>query len=130
MDKEKNTFEYSYSAPTEEERKRIASIKRQYEEVVDSGEANFNKLKALDAKVKNTATIVALVLGIGGCLIFGTGLAMVLEWGVLVYGIIVMTAGVVPMAISYPSYNSLLKRGKKKYGKKIIAIADELLKNK
>ena len=128
MEKEKNTFEYSYFAPTEEEKRRIASIKRQYEEATDSSEGKINKLKALDSKVKNTATIVALVLGIVGCLIFGTGLALVLEWNELFYGIIVMAIGILPMSLSYPSYSFFIKRGKKKYGKQIIELADELLK--
>lgn len=127
MDKEKNTFEYTYYAPTEEEKKRIESIRRRYDESSDGGDAKFERLKSLDAKIKNVATCLSLTAGIAGCLIFGAGLSMILEFNIFVYGIIVMAIGTIAMAIAYPSYNFLINKGKKKYGKEIVKLADELL---
>lgn len=127
MDKEKGTFEYTYYAPTEEEKKRIESIRRRYDESSDGGDAKFERLKSLDAKIKNAATCLSLTTGVAGCLIFGAGLSMILEFNIFVYGIIVMAIGTIAMATAYPSYNFLIKRGKRKHGKEIVKLADELL---
>ena len=126
MSDNKEIFEYTYSAPTEEEKKQIESIRREY---LGEGKtlSPFEKLKKLNGKVKNTATIVALIFGIVGCLVFGLGLTMVLEWQIWVYGIVLMVVGIIPMAVAYPAYNLTLNRGKKKYGEEILQLSNELL---
>ena len=127
MSDNKEIFEYTYSAPTEEEKKQIESIRREY---LGEGKtlSPFEKLKKLNAKVKDTATIVALIFGIVGCLVFGLGLTMVLEWQIWIWGVVLMTIGTIPMLIAYPAYNLTLSRGKKKYGKEILELTEELLK--
>lgn len=127
MSDNKEIFEYTYSAPTEEEKKQIESIRREY---LGEGKtlSPFEKLKKLNAKVKNTATIVALIFGIVGCLVFGLGLTMVLEWQIWIWGVVLMAVGTIPMLIAYPAYNLTLSRGKKKYGKEILELTEELLK--
>ncbi len=125
---EKNTFEFTYSAPTEREKKQILSIRKQYEETKECGEDAFARIKALDAKVKNTAICVSLILGIVGCLTFGLGLTMILEWNQWTWGIVLMVVGCIPMAFAYPAHHWLFARGKRKYSAEIIRLSDELLK--
>ena len=84
-------------------------------------------LKKLDAKVKNPPVIIGLVLGIIGTLIFGLGLTTVLEWDNLILGIIISAVGVLPMLVAYPAYKITLKKGKKKYGKEIVKLSEEIL---
>ena len=86
MQENQNKFEYTYSAPSEAERREIESIRRQYEEHPRSAESKLERLRKLDAYVKNSATCVALILGVVGLLIFGLGMAMVLEWALPVWG--------------------------------------------
>ena len=121
-----NQFNFRYTAPTEEERKEIDSIRRQYAPQ-EKTETKLERLRRLDALVKNTAVIWSLVFGVIGCLIFGLGLTMVLEWNILLWGIVLMVIGSVPMAIAYPIYNKLLKKGKAKYGDEILRLSEELL---
>ena len=64
-----NQFNFKYVAPTEEERKEIASIRRQYAPQ-EQTETKIERLRRLDAVVKHTAIIWSLCLGIIGCLIF------------------------------------------------------------
>lgn len=123
-----NEFNYTYSAPTEAERKEIASIKKHYE--TPTGESKLERLRRLDAKVKNGANIAALVVGTVGCLIFGAGMAMVLEFNELVWGIILSAAGIAPIAAAYPLYSFVLKKNKKKYGAEILKLSQELLNEK
>lgn len=124
-----NQFNFKYTAPSQEERKEIDSIRRQYLSQKNS-ETKIERLRRLDGFVKNTATIWSLVLGVLGCLIFGVGLTMVLEWNILLWGIVVMVIGSIPMMIAYPIYKRILDRGKEKYGEEILRLSEELLNEK
>ena len=119
-------FNYTYKAPTEEERREIESIKRQYEEP-KTQEGKLERLRKLNNYVNGQATALALVSGILGLLIFGLGLTMVLEWSLLIWGIVVMVVGIPPMVVAYPLYNKILKRNKERYGKEILRLSEELL---
>ncbi len=86
-------------------------------------------MRALDKKVRAPATALALTLGVIGTLVFGAGLALVLEGGLFARGIAVSLAGGVLLALAYPVHAAILKRNKKKYGKEILRLADELAKD-
>jgi len=122
-------FHFKYTAPTEEERKEIDSIRRQYAPR-EKSESKLERLRRLDALVRNTPTVISLCLGVFGCLVFGLGLTMVLEWSILLWGVIVCAVGCIPMALAYPVYKAVLKRGKEKYGNEILALSEELLNEK
>ena len=121
-----NQFNYKYIAPTEEERKEIDSIRRQYAPK-EQKETKLEKLRRLDALVKNTALVWSLVFGVVGTLIFGLGLTMILEWSIWAWGIVLMVVGSVPMAIAYPVYKFLLTIYKNRYGEEILRLSEELL---
>lgn len=119
-------FNFKYSAPTEAERKEIDSIRRQYAPSNQS-ETKIERLRRLDSLVKNSAIIWALCLGIIGTLIFGLGLTMILEWNILLWGILLCTVGSIPMLIAYPVYKWVLDKNKKRYGEEILKLSEELL---
>lgn len=123
--KEQTKFEYTYTAPTDKEKMQIESIRKQY--LLNGELSKFEKLKRLDAKVKNSATCVALIFGVIGCLIFGTGLSFVLEFNMIFWGIVISIVGGICMALAYPFYNASLKKGKKKYGPEILRLSQQLL---
>ena len=60
-------------------------------------------------------------------LIFGLGLSMVLEWGIILWGIIVGLLGIAIIIIAYPVYVIILKNLKCKYSEEIIKLSDDLL---
>ena len=124
-----NQFNYKYTAPTEEERKESASIRRQYVQQ-EHTETKIERLRRLDALVKNAATIWSLCLGIGGCLIFGLGLTMILEWNLIRWGVILCAVGAIPMGIAYPVYKAVLKKYKNRHGEEILRLSEELLNEK
>lgn len=121
-----NQFHFKYTAPTEEERKEIDSIRRQYAPQ-EKTETKMEKLRRLDALVKNTAIIWSLALGIVGTLIFGFGLALILEWDIWLWGIVAMVVGSVPTALAYPVYKAVLQKYKNRYGEEILRLSGELL---
>lgn len=119
-------FVYGYTAPTPEERSEIEDIRRRYAKPEEK-EDKLKRLRSLDNRAKNIPFIVSLSLGIVGALLFGVGLTMVLEWNILVWGIIVMLIGCVPIGFAHPVHVILLNRGKKKYGDEILKLSEELL---
>ncbi len=121
-----NQFNFKYTAPSQEERKEIDSIRRQYlpQEHVES---KMDRLRRLDALVKNTAIVWSLCLGVVGTLVLGLGLTMILEWSIWLWGIVLMVIGSVPMSIAYPVYKLTLNKGKAKYGEEILRLSEELL---
>ncbi|MBO5009124.1 MAG: hypothetical protein J6D20_00265 [Clostridia bacterium] len=125
-----NRFEYKYSVPTERERREIESIKRQYTRQDDITEANkLMHLRRLHNSIANTARLVALIIGIAGTLIFGGGMALVMEFSQLGLGIAVSAIGIIPMALAYPVYKLVFNLKKKKHGDEILRLSDELLGN-
>ena len=124
-----NQFNFRYTAPSQEERKEIDSIRRQYASQ-EKTETKLERLRRLDGLVKNTAVIWSLVLGVLGALIFGLGLTMILEWNIWLWGIVIMVVGSIPVAIAYPVYKGLLKKYKNRYGEEILRLSEALLNEK
>jgi uncharacterized membrane protein len=127
MNNDDNKFSYTYSAPTEEERREIDSIRQRYVKQERNEESKLERLRKLDGKVRNPATIIALVFGIVGLLTFGLGLTSVLEWNLWTEGIVLMIVGFIPVALAYPIHGLILARNRKKYGDEIIKLTEELL---
>lgn len=123
---EHEKFKFTYSAPTKSERNEIEDIRKNYLPK-SQGNKKLQRLKTLDSKVKNTPTILALVVGILGTLIFGLGLTMILEWNISVWGVIVSAVGLVPTILANFVYKSMKDRLTEKYREEILALSEELL---
>ena len=126
---EKKKFEFKYSAPSAEERKEIEYIQSQYKEK-NKSMTKLEYLRKLDGKVKNIPVCVSLVLGVVGLLIFGLGLTMILEWNLVVWGVIIGVISLIPMGFAYFSYEKLSKKLKDKYKDEILDLTNELLNEK
>ena len=120
-------FKYTYSAPTEAERREIERIQRQYKSKTEK-EIKLQRIRRLDAFVQNFSVILALVLGIMGTMIFGLGMSMILVWNITAFGIIVCIVGSVPVIAAYPVYLITLRKNKEKYGEEILRLSEEILK--
>ena len=125
--KTKSDFKFNYSAPSSEERKEIESIRNSYLSQTSSSKGKLETLRKLDNKVKNTPNTIALIVGIVGILIFGLGMTMVLEWKLLLWGIIVGIIGFVTMILAYPIFKFTFKMLKDKYSSQILSLSEELL---
>ena len=123
-------FSYTYSAPTEEERREIEEIRRAYTVAEPRKENKLERLRALHQRAQRPALIAALSLGIAGVLLFGLGMSMTLVWDLFAGGIAVAAAGLAAAIAARPVFEALLKRGKRKYGAEILRLTDELLQEK
>ena len=127
-----NKFVYTYAAPTEEERREIESIKRQYsvcegDASLPATELTISALRAMHRHVERFPKTIAVLLAILGALIFGTGMSLVLVWGNYPIGVPVGVVGMALLGCIVLIYKKLLKKRQKKYGAKIVALCDRLL---
>lgn len=132
-----NKFTYSYTAPTDIERREIENIKGQYPEYEQkpdvSGIARENameRLLRLQRLVVDLPKVIATVLAVVGTLIFGTGFSLILVWKNYYVGVPVGMAGMVLLGFIVYIYKWILSHNKCKYGAEIVALCDRLLNEK
>ena len=119
-----NTFQYTYSA---KEQAKIREIRSKY---LPKEENKIEQIQRLDASVTQKATMYAIIVGVVGTLLFGTGLSCCMtqtgKWFAL--GIPVGIAGLLVLATAYPLYNHVVQKERKRIAPEILRLTDELLK--
>ena len=122
--KQDKTFEYTYSA---REQAKIREIRSRY---APREESKLEQLQRLDATVTQKATVVALILGVLGALILGTGMSCCLVWagGWFIPGIVIGVLGMAMAAAAYPAYCRVLEKERARVAPEILRLTDELLK--
>lgn len=132
--REKETFNYTYSAKEQEE---IKSIRKKYT-TEEQTEDKMTQLRRLDASVTQKATTASLIFGVIGTLILGTGMSIAMtEIGnmlglhdglALLTGILIGIIGIILVCLAYPIYNRIVKRERERIAPEIIRLTDELMK--
>ncbi len=130
--KEKNNFQFTYSAQEQEE---IQKIRQKYSH---KEETDIERLRRLDQSVTQKAQVVSLIFGIIGALILGFGMSLIMsELGAalglfgtsaIVAGVIVGIVGGVLVCLAYPMYQIVTKKERAKVAPEILKITEELLK--
>ena len=127
MTKTNEKFNYTYSAPTEKERKEILDIRKDYLPNNETSE-DIKKLRNLDKIVKKTPVAISISIGTIGCLIFGGGLTLILEKGEIIWGSVLGVIGIAVMAINCKLHEVVSKFFKRKYGEEILSLSNKILK--
>ena len=70
----RDKFNYTYSAKEQEE---IKAIRKKYE-MPKEAEDKITQLRRLDAAVSQKATSVALIFGIVGAIVMGSGMSLIM----------------------------------------------------
>ena len=124
MEHEKNTFEYTYSAPQQAEIKRI---REKYEPKEPS---KLEQLRQLDRKVTQKGAAAALVVGIISALVLGVGMCCCMVWADrwFLHGIFIGIVGLVGVSLAYPLYMRVTKREREKIAPEILRLTNELMK--
>lgn len=119
----KDNFKYTYSAKQQEEIKKIR------EKYIPKEADKMEQLRRLDEGVNRKGTIISLIVGITGTLIFGTGLSCCMMWeNLFIFGIIAGVAGIAVLCAAYPLYNFITKKEREKIAPEILRLTDELMK--
>ena len=132
---QKDTFNYTYSAKEQEE---IKKIRQRYAAPEEKEIDKMEQLRRLDASVTKKGSIAALVIGIIGALIMGTGMSLVMtNLGEIIgslanlampIGIALGVVGMVLVALAYPLYNRITQKERERIAPEIIRLTDELMK--
>lgn len=123
MDNE-STFEYTYSAPEQDEIKKI----RDKYLPPDEKESKMERLRRLDASVTKKGTVVSIIVGILSALVMGTGMSMcmVME-GLMIPGIAVGIVGMVGVGLAYPIYSRITRKERERLAPEILKLTEDLL---
>ena len=130
MSDDNQSFSYSYSAKEQEE---IKKIRERYTSQPESRESKMEQLRALDASVTKKGTTAALIAGILGALIMGSGMSLVMtdlgkDLGIpYPLGIAIGVLGMVGVALAYPIYNHITKKERQRIAPEILRLRDELM---
>lgn len=130
MEKNQETFTYTYSAQQQEE---VQNIRKKY---LPPEEDKMERLRKLHNSATQKAQVWALVLGVVGALIMGTGMSLVMTDigaavglnNALIPGIVIGIIGMIPVALAYPTYNRVLKKERQRIAPEILRLSDELMK--
>lgn len=130
MEKNQETFSYTYSAQQQEE---IKNIRKKY---LPPEEDKMERLRKLHHSATQKAQAWALVLGVIGALIMGSGMSLVMTdiaetVGIsnpMVCGIVIGVVGMVMAIANYPIYKRILGARRNKFAEEIVAISDKIMK--
>ena len=94
--------------------------------------SKVDELKKLDCRAKKPPMVIALIMGIAGCLIFGLGLCLAMQIigktvPFMILGIILGIVGGAVMGVTYPVYSKMLESRKRKFASQILAASQEIL---
>lgn len=125
----KQNFTMTYCA---QQKKEVEEIRKKYL----PQEANkMDQLRKMHAIPTQKAQTASLILGVLGTLILGLGMSLAmtdlgisLGWLAMVAGIVLGVAGMVLVALAYPTYNQVLRKQRAKIAPEILRLSEELLK--
>lgn len=120
---EKQTFEYTYSAPQQDEIKKIR------EKYLPKEMTKMDQLRALDESVTRRGSAVSIVHGVIYSLLLGFGMSCCMVWSGkwFIPGIVIGCVGIAGVLMTYPIYNRLVKKDREKVAPEILRLSDELI---
>lgn len=122
MEKNENVFEYTYSAPQQDELKKIR------EKYLPKEETKRDQLRRLHESTTKKGQTCALTLGIVSALVLGVGMCCTMVWKstLFVPGIFVGCAGILGMSVTYPLFHRITDRERQRLAPEILRLSNEL----
>lgn len=125
------SFEFTYSAPEQEEIRRIRAKYLPKEE----RETKLEKLRQLDQSVTKKATAWSIAVGTLSTLILGIGMSCCLVWTDVIWngvpliflGIPVGLVGLAGVGCAFPLYRRIVEREQKRVTPEILRLTEELM---
>ena len=120
---DKETFQYTYSAPEQSEVKKIR------EKYLPKEMTKLDQLRALDASVTRRGNAISVVHGTLYTLLLGLGMSCCMVWAGTWFlpGIVIGCVGLAGVAATYPIYNRIVKQDKAKLAPEILRLTEELI---
>lgn len=120
---EKEIFEYTYSAPEQNEIKRIR------EKYLPKEMSKLDQLRALDRSVTRRGKAVSIVHGTLFALLLGLGMSCCMVWAgsLFIPGIVIGCTGMIGVSAAYPIYSHVVQKDREKLAPEILRLSDELI---
>ena len=124
MERNENCFEYTYSAPEQEEIKKIR------EKYLPKEENKMEQLRRLDKSAAKKGSAVSIAVGSISTLILGVGMCCTMVWAdtLFVPGIFIGLVGIAGVSLAYPLYARITRKEREKIAPEIMRLTDELMK--
>ena len=121
---ENNSFNFTYSAPEQQEVKKIC------ERYLPKEETKLDQLRRLDESVTKKGMALSLMMGTISSLILGIGMCCCMVWGGWLFapGIVIGIVGIAGVSMAYPMYTKVTKRERERIAPEILRLTDELMK--
>lgn len=116
-------FEYTYSAPQQDE---IRKIREKY---LPKEETKMDQLRRLDESTTRKGQACSLSLGTFSSLVLGVGMCCTMVWQemLLVPGIFIGCLGIAGVTAAYPLFNRITARERERLAPEILRLSNELL---
>lgn len=123
MENQNKAFVYTYSAPEQDEVKKIR------EKYLPKAETKMDQLRRLDESTTKKGTVYALILGVFSILTLGIGMCFTMVWknGLFVPGIIIGCVGIAGTVAAYPLFNRITKKERERLAPDILRLTNELM---
>ena len=116
-------FSYTYSAKQNRE---IEQIRKKY---LPPEENRLEQLHRLDKRAERPGTVAAIVMGSVSTLLLGIGMVLTMVYTrYFAAGIVIGLIGIAGVSLSYPVYQSITQKERRKLAPEILRLSDELLK--
>lgn len=121
---ENQSFQYAYSAPEQQE---VRKIREKY---LPREESKLEQLRRLDESAAKKGMALSLVSGTVSALILGVGMCCCMVWGgwLFVPGIVIGCLGIAGVSLAYPMYAKVTQRERERIAPEILRLTDDLLK--
>lgn len=119
-----DSFHYTYSAPRQEEIKKIR------EKYLPREEDKMETLRRLDESATRKGTMISLAVGILGALVMGGGMSCIMVWGGAWFlpGILIGLLGIAGVIAAWPLYQHITAKERERIAPEILRLTEELLK--
>lgn len=123
---EKESFEFTYSAP---EQREVRLIREKY---LPREMTKLDQLRALDARVTRRGLAVSIIHGILFSLLLGVGMCCCMVWSEKAFlpGILIGCIGLAGTAGAYPIYKRIIRQDRTKIAPEILLLSEELILGK
>ncbi len=124
MENKEETFTYTYSASQQQEIRRIR------EKYLPKEQDKMQQLRQLDRGATKKGTVVAVTIGVIGCLLLGVGMCCTMVWTGqwFIPGVILGLIGIAIIAAAYPLYTRITRKEREKIAPQILKLTEELSK--
>ena len=121
---EENAFHYTYSAPQQEE---IRKIREKY---LPREVSPMERLRKMDQDCTKKGAALYLTMGTVSTLILGVGMCCCMVWGgwLFVPGIVIGLAGMAGMGMAYPLNQRMIQKERARIAPEVIRLTEELLR--